>query len=213
MEHFLQTALTWPTLAYSIVLAACVIYWCLAATGLTEIDGVDGMLAGDDGHGHHDASAVAGVLAMLGLGGVPVMVAVTLVAAFGWFGTYFVQLLLLEHLPALLRSFAGAGTALVMLVPAVLLSAMIVRPIRRVLARLKLSAQPTILGKVAIVSSADVSDQHGTATLDDGGAGLVLQVRFDDPHRFRRGDRVVLLEYLGDRHAYRVLPENEFPTV
>src|SRR5688572_25128061 len=25
--------------------------------------------------------------------------------------------------------------------------------------------------------------------------------------------RVVLREYLGDRHVYRVLPENEFPTV
>jgi hypothetical protein len=213
VEQFLQTALTFPTLAYSVVLAASVIYWALAATGLAEIDGVDGLFAGDgDGQGE-SGSAVAGVLAMLGLGGVPIMVAVTLVAFFAWIGTYFVQLLGLDHLPGTLHAIVGAGAAVLMLVPAVLLSAMLIRPIRHAIARLKLSTQPTILGKVATVSSPTVDAGYGTATLDDGGAGLVLQVRFDDPQRFRRGDRVVLIEYVQDRHAYRVLPENEFPNL
>jgi hypothetical protein len=215
VNEFLQTALTFPTLAYSVVLAASVIYWALAATGLAEIDGVDGLLAGGDGDGNGAApSAVAGMLATVGLGGVPIMVAVTLVAFFGWMGTYFVQLLLLHHLPLdTLRTLAGAGTALAMLIPAVLVSAMVVRPIRRAIATLKLSVQPTILGKVAIVSSPSVDTEYGTATLDDGGAGLILQVRADPAQHFARGDRVVLLEYVQERHAYRVIPENEFPSL
>ena len=38
MTEFLTTALTFPTLLYSILLAFCVVYWLLAATGLVDSD-------------------------------------------------------------------------------------------------------------------------------------------------------------------------------
>jgi hypothetical protein len=46
--------------------------------------------------------------------------------------------------------------------------------------------------------------------LEDGGAGLILRVRADEALGFKRGDRVVLLEYLAAEHAYRVITEEEF---
>ena len=46
--------------------------------------------------------------------------------------------------------------------------------------------------------------------LEDGGAGLILKVRADEALGLKRGDRVVLLEYLEAQHAYRVITEDEF---
>ena len=120
MSDFLQTCLTFPTLLYSIVLAFCAIYWLLASTGLVDTDAIDGMLAGDahahvhvahDLHHHHgdggDHATSAGMLARLGLSGVPIMVVLTVLSFFGWLGTYFVHLLVLSHLPAALRLLLG----------------------------------------------------------------------------------------------------------
>ncbi|HLM47211.1 MAG TPA: hypothetical protein VK458_25310, partial [Myxococcaceae bacterium] len=45
-------------------------------------------------------------------------------------------------------------------------------------------------------------------SFDDGGAGLVLQVRGEGP--LQRGDRIVLIEYLEGQNAYRVVSEQQF---
>ncbi|MNQ46815.1 hypothetical protein D3C85_606410 [compost metagenome] len=58
--------------------------------------------------------------------------------------------------------------------------------------------------------SGTVSPQFGEADLDDQGAGLILRVRADAAQGFKRGDRVVLLQYLEAEHAYRVVSEDEF---
>jgi len=209
MNDFLQTALTAPTLLYSIVLAVCVAYWLLAATGLVDADGPDGLLGGEaDGDG--DASGVAAMLAKLGLAGVPVMIVLTVVAFVGWLGTYFVHLLALQHLPSLLRIVGGSVVALVMLVPGAFVTSLLLRPLSKLLLRLRPPVEPSILGRTAIVSTPSVATDYGQATMDDGGAGLVLQVRHSDPHRFKRGDRVVLIEYIDQQHAYRVVSEEQF---
>ena len=82
MNDFLQTALTLPTLLYSIALAVCVLYWLLAATGLVDADGPEGLFGGD-AEGDGDASGVAAMLAKLGLAGVPVMIVLTVLALVG----------------------------------------------------------------------------------------------------------------------------------
>ncbi len=209
MIDFLKTALTFPTLLYSIVLAVCVAYWLLAATGLIDTDGPDGLLGGDGDTGG-EASGIAAMIARLGLSGVPVMIVLTVLAFLGWLGTYFVHLLLLQHLPDLLRVLVGLAAAVVMLVPGAIVASLLLRPLSRLLLRLRPPAEPSILGRTAIVSTPSVDTHYGQATVDDGGAGLVLQIRDDQPVRFKRGDRVVLIEYLGARHAYRVVSEEQF---
>jgi len=68
----------------------------------------------------------------------------------------------------------------------------------------------SVIGQTAIVRSGRVTLEHGEAILQDGGAGLILRVRADEALAFKRGDRVVLLEYLEAQHAYRVITEAEF---
>jgi len=206
MNEFLQTALTFPTVVPSVLLAVSAVYWLLASTGLA---GDDLEVGGGDGDAG-TASGAAAMLSRLGLGGVPVMVVLTVLSFTAWFGTYFVHLLVLRHLPEGLRALAGAGTLLVMLVPAVAATSAVLRPVRRWLARLRPATDASLLGRSGVVITPTLASDYGQASVDDGGAGLILQVRCDEPHPLKRGDRVVLLEYLEGQNAYRVVSEHHF---
>lgn len=208
MNEFLQTSLTFPTLPYSVLLVFCVIYWSLAATGLVDADGPDSLLGGDgDDAGWH---SIAGIVARLGLAGVPLTIILTVLTFFGWTITYLVQLWFLQPLPAPLRLGLGAVVALLALVPGVVATSLLLRPVARLLLKLRPPVAPSLLGRTAVVSTPTVSADYGMATMDDGGAGLILQIRHSDPDVFRRGDRVVLIELLDGQHAYRVVSEAQF---
>ena len=209
MSDFLVVSLTFPTLLYSLALAFCVIYWALAAGGVFGADAFDGIFEGDGG-GDSDGVDVAGLLARLGLAGVPMMLVLTLVAFFGWLATYFVQLLVLQQLPGMLRWILGVVVLVFALVPGLFAASLVLRPIRRFLVRLRPADAPSLLGRTGIVSTPEVAADYGMATVDDGGAGLILQVRHAEPGRVKRGDRVVLVEWLDAQHAYRVVSEQQF---
>ncbi|RYF67720.1 MAG: DUF1449 family protein, partial [Comamonadaceae bacterium] len=201
-------SLTFPTLVYSILLAFCVVYWLLAATGLADVDALDGLL-GSDGDGG-DASDSAGLLAKLGLGGVPIMVVLALLSLFGWLCSYFVQLLLLQHLPGPLRLLGGIATLMGALVPGVFVTSLLLRPVRKLIVRLRPPVPPSLLGRVGTVISPEVDARQGRAEFADGGAGLILQVRTAEPTTFLRGDRVVLLEHNPVANTYLVISESQF---
>ena len=208
MNEFLQTALSFPTLVYSVLLAFCVIYWLLAASGLMDADGIDGLLGGDgEGDG---INAVAAIVGRFGLGGVPIMLILTVLAFFGWTITYFVHLLVLQGMSGLLRYLLGAAVLALALVPGMLATSVLLRPLRRLIVRLRPPLPVSLLGKVGIVSTPTVSAEYGMASVDDGGAGLLLQIRAPEPNDHKRGDRVVLIEFIAAKHAYRVIPESKF---
>ena len=198
MNEFLQTALTFPTLVYSVLLAVCAAYWLLAATGLADGDGPFG--------GDGDAGDAAGMLAKLGLGGVPAMVVATVFSFAAWIGTYFAQLLVLRELPEGVRALAGAATMLAIVIPAAAATALVLRPLAKTMARLR--PDVPLLGRAGVLITPTLTSDYGQASVDDGGAGLVLQVRGED--QLQRGDRIVLIEYLEGQNAYRVVSEQKF---
>ncbi len=217
MTEFYTTALTFPTLLYSILLAFCVVYWLLAATGLVDSDTIHGLLHHHDGldgldTGHHHANATdsAGIISRLGLSGVPFMLILSVLAFFGWLITYFAQLLVLQHLPAPLRMLAGLAVLVVALLPGLVLTSLLLRPVARLILKLRPPLPPSILGRAGNVISPQVTDSEGRAEFDDGAAGLILQVRASPGVTFNRGDRVVLLSFDAQTHAYAVIPESEF---
>ena len=224
MIDFLETCLTFPTVIYSVLLAVCVIYWLLAMTGLFDTDALDGLLMGDGHffhvdaghgvHGHHgdsgDSTATAGMLARLGLSGVPIMIVLTVLIFIGWFATYFMHLLVLRHLPDGLRILAGIATLLGALVPGVLLTSLLLRPVAKLMAKLQPKTAASILGRAGKVISPVVDAQGGRAEFDDGGAGLILQVRAPPGITFARGERVVLLSHDAHANTHAVISESEF---
>ena len=217
MTEFLTTALTFPTLLYSILLAFCVVYWLLAATGLVDSDTIHGLLHHHDGldgmhtHHHHEtATDGAGILARLGLSGVPFMLILSVLAFFGWLITYFAQLLFLQFLPDPLRMLVGIGVLVAALLPGLLLTSLLLRPVARLIMKLRPPVPPSVLGKAGNVISPQVTEREGRAEFDDGGAGLILQVRTLPGERLARGDRVVLIEHLESDNTYRVTSETAF---
>src|SRR5690606_39655396 len=210
MELFLQVALSFPTVLFSVLFCLVFIYWLVVALGGVEIDLLDvSMDSSLDGAGQ--VEGVAGLLSKLKLNDVPVTVVVTLLTLSGWLISYLVEVWLLQYLPlGVLRFPLGLIVAIGSLVLAVPVCAAICRPLRPLFRKAEATSSKTVLGQVALVRSGKVTLQHSEAVLEDGGAGLILRVRADEAQGFKRGDRVVLLEYLATEHAYRVISENEF---
>lgn len=169
-------------------------------------------IAHGHGHGghHHDADA-GGLLMKFGLHGVPVMVVFTIIAIVGWSVCYFTDLFLLRDAKlGVLAIPADIATMIAGLLLAIPVGRMVLAPVRRILRRFAPVSQRPMLGRYAVVRSPEITQISGTAEVDDGGAGLILQVRADVSGRFVRGDRIVLIEYLEDQNAYRVTSAEEF---
>lgn len=203
MELFLHTALSFPTVLLSFPLCLAILYWLVAALGLVDVEVLDGDDAALEG--------LAGLLLKCGLNGVPVTLVLTLLFFVAWLGCYFVQLLILDPLPlGLLRYPLGLVAGVGALMAAVPVVAVLIRPLRPLFRKLEATDSRSLLGRRALVRSGRVTEQHGEAVLENGGAGLILRIRAEASRNFTRGDRVVLLEYLPEPHAYRVVSEAEF---
>ncbi|TXK61071.1 hypothetical protein [Alkalisalibacterium limincola] len=209
MEEFLRIALSFPTLVFSILLAVSVAYWALAATGMLHIDALDGWVAPDiDGI---EVDGLAGLLMRFGLGGLPLMLILTVLFFVAWLLTYFADYLLLRHMDIPVLSWLlGLAVMLGALVAGVVVTSVVLRPLRGLMARLAPPAMRSVIGQLAVVRTPTVSATHGQVSVEDGGAGLILNVRCDQGRDFQRGDRVVLIEYLEAENAYRVMAEDEF---
>lgn len=206
MDIFLQTALSFPTVLFSFLLCLAIIYWAIVALGLVEVDlldvEADSLLAGD---------GVAALLSKLKLNDIPVTLVLSVLALFGWLLTYFAELLILRHLPlGLLRYPLGLVVAVVALGLSLPVAAAVCSPLRPLFRKAEATTSKSVLGQTAVIRSGRVTLEHGEAVLEDGGAGLILKVRAEEAKGFKRGDRVVLLEYLEAQHAYRVITEDEF---
>ncbi len=209
MEIFLQSALSFPTVLFSFLLCVAILYWCVAAMGIADVDLLD--IEADSALDGVHPEGLAGLLLKLGLNGVPVTLVLTLLFFFAWMLSYFVEVLLLRHLPlGLLRYPLGLLVMPVAVLLAVPVSAALCRPLRPLFRKLEATSSKSVLGQTAVVRSGRVSANFGEALLEDGGAGLILRVRADEARGFKRGDRVVLLEYLPGEHAYRIITEDEF---
>jgi hypothetical protein len=204
MDLFLQIALSFPTLIFSVLLGVAVAYWVMAMVGLLELDVLDALALPEGAE--LEPGGVAGLLMKLGLDGVPVTLIGTGFVFFGWIFTYFVDLFLLQHIgPGPLRWLLGSGLLVGALILAMPLTGLVLRPLAPLFAKVKPVDSESLLGKVARVRSPDVTESRGSANLEDGGAGLILEVRAE-AGQFVRGDEVVLVEYLAQQNAYRVIP-------
>lgn len=187
--------------------------------GAHGIHGADIGHAAHGAHGHHGAhggehGSVGGLLMKFGLHGVPVMVVFTIIAIVGWLFCYFIDLYLISAmLDGVVATLAGTGAMIAGLLLSIPVARMVLTPVRRLLRRYEPVSQRPLLGRYAEVRSPEITQTHGTAWVDDGGAGLILQVRADTPGRFVRGDRVVLIEYLQEQNAYRVTSTEEFEAI
>lgn len=213
MDPFYQNISSFPTALFSVLLIICMIYWAGAVLGLVDIDflNIDTDLDLNADSGHTAPDVLAGLLVKFKLVGVPVVITLSLIFLFGWLICYFLAHFILggvEHW--ILRTLIGIPIFALSLVAAAWITSFAMKPLRGVFARGAGTAHKHILGQRAIVRTSRVDAHFGEATLDDGGAGLILKIRSQGEDTFTKGDQVVIFERLNDDNIYRVISEEEF---
>ncbi|NIB39104.1 DUF1449 domain-containing protein [Pseudomaricurvus alkylphenolicus] len=218
MDPFYQNITSFPTAFFSFFLALSVLYWLVAVLGFVDLEVLDFDLpegdsgpAGQGSEGVSNPDVLAGLMLRFGLVGVPVTVIISLISLIGWVICYYsVHFLLAWMGEGFLRLVFGLPVLLVSLYIAVMLTAQVIKPLRPLFLKATQETEKKVLGQVAVVRTSRVDKDFGEASLEDGGAGLILKIRATGEQTFTRGDRVVLLEYLKEQNVYRVVSEAEY---
>ncbi|MEL7311904.1 MAG: DUF1449 domain-containing protein [Pseudomonadota bacterium] len=214
MDPFYQNISSFPTVLFTILLVLCVLFWAGAVLGFVDLDILDidtdlGDLNSDSSHTGPDV--LAGLLLRLGLTGVPVTVSLSILVLFGWIICYYAVFLINPIVPGrLLEVLVGIPIFVGSVYVAALITAQLIKPLRPLFEKATQETHKQLLGQVAIVRTSRVDRDFGEATVEDGGAGLILKVRTTGSDTFKRGDRVVLIERIDDASMYRVVSEDEF---
>lgn len=190
MTEFLHVALSFPTALWSAALTLIAAAALLALLG--AIDGISGA-----GEGLLDS-----LLVRVGLNGVPLLPVALALTLTGWLSCYLGQLLLLPLLAPAWRGVASALLGLGSLALGALAARTVARPLRRFVQGQDALARSELLGREATVESGTLAST-GRVSVQDGGAGLMLDARTDGD-TLLRGERVVLVAHDPATHVFTV---------
>ncbi|MEZ2685858.1 ubiquinone biosynthesis protein UbiH [Proteus vulgaris] len=207
MNLFFQNSLAFPSIIFSALLIIISFYWLCAAFGLLDID-----LFNIDSELDVDATGFAGWLTKLGLAGIPVTIILTFFTLIGWFISYFTNYWIISAIETdFIYYLVGFVALIIISFISLNLTAVCLKPIRKkLISRNKPKSVHQLIGKLAIVRSANVAENKGEALLEDGGAGLILQIRAPEHENIKRGDNVIIISYDASTHSYQVVTEDEF---
>ncbi|MFI6219976.1 hypothetical protein ACIBEH_05410 [Nocardia salmonicida] len=191
MGEFFATTLTFPTALFTFALFVVLGFWLLVLVGGTETEVLDCAESG---------SAV-GSLDALGLGGIPVTVAITGLVTLAWFsslvGTVAVGAIGLAGFGAVL---AGFVVLIVAAVAAVAGTRLVVIPLRRFFRADTQPSRQDFIGRLCVVRTGHVDTEFGQAELTAAdGSSAIIQVRQSALHAatapLTQGDSAVVFEY------------------
>ncbi|MBB5954640.1 hypothetical protein FHS29_001210 [Saccharothrix tamanrassetensis] len=182
MGEFFESALAFPTVILTILLAAVVLFWVLAAVGV-DLDG--------------------GVELAYGLGGVPFSVMVSLLVPVAWFVCLSATTLFDGYHVAIL-----AGS----LVVGFLAARVAVVPLRRLYPTLAPASRSDFVGRVCVIRTGTVTAHFGQAevTADDGSSAIV-QVRQAGRDELTAGTTALIFDYDQDGEFFWVAPIPTYP--
>ncbi|MFT7559388.1 MAG: hypothetical protein ACI93R_001299 [Flavobacteriales bacterium] len=212
MDPFYQICSSFPTVIFTCLLFFMVLYWVLAVLGMVEIEVLDFMIEGDMGEGSDldSLSVMAGLLLKLGLNGVPLTIVLSLIALIGWLFSFFVVYIVYPYVPGdILKLLVSIPVFVGVTYVAALVTARFIKPLRPIFKAANQEYVKEILGQAAIVRTGRVDASFGEAVFEDGGAGLIVKVRSFNEEVFKRGDKVILLEYVKEKNIYKVISEKE----
>ena len=205
---FITKISLYPTIVFTGLVMFVTLYWIVSLLGMADMDTVDIGDASGEGADLTSSGFVSGLLLKFGLYGVPLIVILSLISLIGWLLSYFYASFLHQNFDSgILYYLFGTGALIFVLVISMWLTGIIISPIRNKIAKIPRRNAASNIGKIAVVRTLSVTDKHGEAELNDGGAGLILKIRSDiNDGLLKQGDRVMLVEYLEAANTYRVTP-------
>lgn len=209
MDIFLQIIFTFPTVFFTFFLALSVVYWLLTVLGFAGIEALNLDLDGADSVA--SLNVFSGLLFRLGLNGVPITIVISLISLLGWMLCFLVVYFVYPWIPLRWLQFViGMPVIVGLLYFSAIITAVLIKPLRPIFLASNQQAQKQIVGQVAVVRTGEVNRNFGEVYLEDGGAGLIIKVRSYKDEVFKRGEKVVLLEYVAGENIYRVVSETDF---
>ena len=205
---FITKISLYPTIIFTGLVMFVTLYWVVSLLGMADMDSVDLSESGGDA----DVSTLSstgfftGLMLKFGLYGVPLIIILSLISLIGWLLSYLYTSFLHQYFDSgVLYYLFGTGALIFVLVVSMWLTGIIISPIRKNIAKIPKRNSSNNVGKIAVVRTLSVTDKHGEAELNDGGAGLILKIRSDsNDGLLKQGDRVMLIEYLDEANTYRV---------
>ena len=207
--NLVSTLFAWPTVVYTALLGVAAIYWLLAMTGLVDFENgleMDADLGGDAAGDGADWGLLAGYLVAFGLNGVLFSIVFSLLAATGWFLTGMGSLLLPPLEPAWLLVLVKTGVLIAAAALSVIISAQLVRPMRRLFVTHQALGSADLVGQTCKVLTGVVDARQGRAEVARAGASINIRVWAQSRHSFSKGDLALITQYDAASHRYLIEP-------
>ena len=173
--------------------------------------GLAGMLGGGQqgggGLGDMLGSLLGGIFYALKLRAVPVTLVLSLVVLLGWVMCFMGTRYLIMGMglgPTWLIGTALLASSIIVAFP---ITSVLVRPLAHVLKVEKPVSRHDLVGQVVRIDTSRVDHRFGMARAEDGGAGLIVQVRCDaEANGLTRGSSALVVSYDHRREVYEVTP-------
>ena len=224
MEVFLQNITSFPVVVYTFLLAIIIVYWLLAMLGAVDIDMFDADVDLDmdvdvdvdvdvdadmDVDADVDTEGLGGITGFMlkwGLTGVPVTVVVSILVASTWLVCYIAASVLMPLMPMeLLKTLLGVALLFVSFALAIPITAQFIKPLKTAFVSHTAKNKASFIGCECVVKTGKVTETFGQAEYEDGGAGMLFDVRANTEDGIHKGDRVVLKSYDEEDSSYWVI--------
>lgn len=206
MEQFLHNCFSWPTLPASLLLLAVCFYWLLMIFGAVGLDFLDIDLDLDmDADVDVDVSILQlGFVPLrhLNIGAVPTMLWLSVFALAGWVTAR------LWNSPLPHDTFQWSADSMAILRNAgvaVMLTKLITQPLRGRFDPVEPNKAESLVGQTCTITTTEVNEQFGEASLATDGAPLRLKVR-NSTDTLQKGDSAVIVNFETEGNLYFVEP-------
>jgi hypothetical protein len=189
MGDFVDAALSFPTVLFTFLLAAVVVYWLLVLLGTLDVE-IGDLDLGDG----------------LGLGGVPVTVTASVLTVVSWFvslaGTVFIT-----GLGTLTRTLTGIGVLVAAIVAGLFAARAVAVPLRQLYVTGGEASRSDFVGRECVIRTGSVTGTFGQAEVTAAdGSSAIIQVRQTGEHELTNGRRALIFDYDIDGEFFWVAP-------
>ncbi len=204
MTEFLQASLSYPAVLFTGLLSLMLIYWLLVILGAVGLDALGGAEDVDlDLEGVELGASDIDAPSAFSLRRVPLTVALSLIAFFGWLFTHLGSHYLLP-LSGLSRGVTGTLLLIVGAVFAYFITRLLTVPLAPLFHTHHATSREDLVGSVITVRTGRVDRDYGQGLLDQDAHALLLEIRCDAGRELHRGQRVMIISIEDD--VYEVEP-------
>ncbi|WP_444962167.1 DUF1449 domain-containing protein [Nocardiopsis sp. M1B1] len=201
MGMFLDTAFGFPTVLFTPLLVVVAVYWLLVSVGATGSDALDSV---DDSG---EAAGLSSLMSRVGLGRVPVTVALSSLVCVAWFvsmmGSIMTSLLHTTSTPLLIA--LGLVVLLIALVAAWAVTSGLVMSVQRFLPSRGSGSKNELVGRTCVIRIGEANEGFGQAEITTaGGAAISIPVRTTGGEVLPVGSTALIFDHSAEQDVFLV---------